>query len=119
MLQAKSVDKNTFQEFMNYCKALDFCKVLVRVKNLEHIGHKMEQGYNPTSEPWFQKCCKGILMLTGDVDMGKIWLEGHFPYNETIHTWFYEAADVTHVTYDLRHYENLLTTSSISNTQHN
>jgi hypothetical protein len=23
--------------------------------------------------------------------MGKIWLENHFPYNECIHTWFYEV----------------------------
>lgn len=119
MLQAKEVDRDPFSEFMNYCKALDFCKVLVRVKNLEHIGHKAESGYDPLREPWFQKCCEGVLMLPEDKDWGKIWLEGHFPYNETIHTWFCEAADVTHVTSDLRHYESLLTTNAISNTQHN
>jgi hypothetical protein len=36
-------------------------------------------------------------MLPEDEDMDKIYFEGHVPYNETTHKWFYEAADVTHV----------------------
>jgi hypothetical protein len=36
-------------------------------------------------------------MVPEDENMCKIYLEGHVPYNETIHTWFYEATDVTHV----------------------
>jgi hypothetical protein len=72
MLDAKNVGDKTFKEFMDYCKALDFCKVLVRVKNLEHIGYKTVSGYDPTGESWFKKCCKGILVLPEDSDMGNM-----------------------------------------------
>jgi hypothetical protein len=51
--------------------------------------------------------------------MGKIWLKGHFAYNECIHTWYYEAADVTHVISKISDYEDLLTSRSIERVQHN
>jgi hypothetical protein len=35
MSKAKVANEEVFTEFMNYCKALDFCKVLVRVRALD------------------------------------------------------------------------------------
>jgi hypothetical protein len=119
MLNAKEANKETFSDFLNYCKAIDFCKVLTRLKSLELIGHNCEEGYNPTSEKWFIECTKGNMLLPPDEEMGKIWLEGHFEYNECIHTWFFEAADVTHVTSNINDYENLLSSRSIERVQHN
>jgi hypothetical protein len=51
--------------------------------------------------------------------MGNIWLEEHFAFNDCIHTWFYEAADVTHVSSRLSDYEDLLAARSIERVQHN
>ncbi|PNF41068.1 hypothetical protein B7P43_G06243 [Cryptotermes secundus] len=119
MANAKEANKDTFSDFLNYCKALDFCKVLTRVRNLDSVGHKTIEGYNPTSEKWFIECTKGNLLLPPDEEMGNIWLEGHFEYNECIHTWFFEAADVTHVTSNINDYENILSSRSIERVQHN
>jgi hypothetical protein len=119
MASAKTVGNDTFEEFMNYCKALDFCKVLVRLRSLDHIGYKCQEGYDPSDKKWFKECCKGNLSLPPDEEMGNIWLDSHFPYNECIHTWFYEAADVTHVTSRVSDYEDLLSSRSIERVQHN
>jgi hypothetical protein len=53
MAYAKTADKDLFKEFMNYCKALDFCKVLTRVRSLENVGYNCEERYDPTSKKWF------------------------------------------------------------------
>jgi hypothetical protein len=119
MSSAKTADASLFQEFMNYCKALDFCKVLARVKSLDNMGYNCVDSYDPTPKRWFIETCKGNLSLPPDDEMGKIWLEHHFPYNECIHTWFYEAADVTHITSDISNYENLLSARTIERIQHN
>jgi hypothetical protein len=50
MATSKTADKNLFEEFMNYCKALDFCKVLARVRCLDNIGYKCKEGYDPTDK---------------------------------------------------------------------
>jgi hypothetical protein len=83
---AKIANKRMFEEFMNYCKALDFCKVLSRVRSLENIGYKCKEGYDPTDKKWFTESCRGNLNLPPDEEMGNIWLEGHFPYNECVGT---------------------------------
>lgn len=119
MVENKVADQGPFSEFMNYYKALDFCKVLARVKSLDKVGHEVVEGYDPTNEKWFKDCCRGKLSLPPDEEMGKIWLEKHFPFNECIHTWFYEAADVTRVTSNINDYENLLTTRHIEKFQYN
>jgi hypothetical protein len=104
---------------MDYCKALDFCKVLIRVRDINKIGHRCREGYDPTCKKWYKDCCRGNLVLPPDEEMGCVWLEGHFPYNDCIHTWFYEAADVTHVSSRLSDYEDLLSIRSIERVQHN
>jgi hypothetical protein len=44
MASAKIANKELFEEFMNYCKALNFCKVLTRVKSLDNIGYNCVNG---------------------------------------------------------------------------
>jgi hypothetical protein len=119
MSTAKTANENEFQGFLNYCKALDFCKVLTRVRVLDAVGYNCVDGYDPIDQKWFIDCTKGKLSLPPDQEMGNIWLENHFPFNECIHTWFYEAADVTHVTSNISDYENLLSSSAIERVQHN
>lgn len=79
----------------------------------------MDSMLNLKSKKWFKESCRGNLSLLPDEEMGNIWFEGHFPYNECIHTWFYEAADVTHVTSRISDYEDLLSSRSIERVQHN
>jgi hypothetical protein len=85
---------------------------------LENIRYKCKEGYDPTEKKRFKESRKGNLSRPPDGEMGNIWL-GHFPYNECIHTWFYEAADVTHVTSKINGYEDLLSSRSIQRIQHN
>jgi hypothetical protein len=47
MSTAKTADPEVFNDLLNYCKALDFCQVLARVRRLENIG------YDPTEQRWF------------------------------------------------------------------
>lgn len=118
MAKAKNANKETFKDFLNYCKALDFCKVLTRLRNLDVIGHKCDEGYNPVTEKWFIECTK-VTCYFHQMRKWVIWLKGHFEYNECIHTWFFEAADVTHVTSNLSDYENILSSRAIERVQHN
>jgi hypothetical protein len=118
MSTAKTADIGEFEDFLNYCKALDFCKVLTRVRSLDNMGYNCLEGYDPREQKWFLDCTRGKLSLPPHQDMGKIWLEGHFPCNECIHTWFYEASDVTHVTSNISDYD-LLSSRSIERVQHN
>jgi hypothetical protein len=74
---------------------------------------------DPTTKKWFIESCKDNLSLPPNEEMGKIWLEKYFPYNECIHNWFYEATDVTHVTSDISNYEDLLSSRTIERVQHN
>lgn len=70
---------------------------MTHVKDVSAIVHAKGECYDPSEQKWFKQCCVGQLMLPEDENMGKIYLEGHGPYNETIYTWFYEATDVIHV----------------------
>jgi hypothetical protein len=119
MASAKTADKELFEEFMNYCKTLDFCKVLSRARTLGNIGYKFKEGYDPTEKKWFKEGCKRNLSLPPDEEMRNILLERHCSYKECMHTWFYEAADVIYVTSKISDYEDYLSSRSIERIQHN
>lgn len=104
MQKTRSVNPTIWRKFMNYTKSLDFCKVLTKEKKVP--AHRRVEGYECESDEWFEQCLKGTICMPPDEDLGKIWLYGHFPFNNTINSWYWEAGDVTRIESDIKVYDD-------------
>lgn len=117
MEKARSVDWAMFEEFMNYVKALDFCKAVCRFRG--EVKYRAVDGYNVEDQAFYKSCMKGNLALPPDEDMGKVWLYKHFEYVDTFSSWYYDVGDVTRVDADIDYYANLDKYSSRSKASSN
>lgn len=117
MQNANTANSIEFYDFMNYCMALDLCKALALYK--KEVKYSCAEDYDPASKAWFKDCMRGVLKLPPDEEMGLAWVDGFFPFNNTLPQWYWEAADVTHVMSDKSPYDNLVTYQAQPKDAHN
>lgn len=119
MAGARSVDQALFEDFMRYCKSCDLARVLVEKRSFELVSFVEEEGYSLRDSEWGKECIRGKLRLPPDEEMGKAWLFRHFEFSNTINSWYYEAADVTHINAAADQYKDVFTTAAIPRDSHN
>lgn len=117
MQSTNTVDNNIFFDFMDYCKTIDLTRALTI--HGKEVKYATVPNYDIESLDWYKRCIKGTLTLPPDSDFGKAWIHKFFPFNDSLPHWFWDAADVTHVTSDVSNYESLRTAKDIPRFQHN
>lgn len=101
MQNSREIDSSFWRKFMNYVKAVDFCKAILRERNFPK--DKTADNYSFHDEPWAKSCLQGKLKTPPDKDMGKVWIYRYYEYKDQLPTWYYTAADVTRVEPDIFH----------------
>ncbi|APG78069.1 RNA-dependent RNA polymerase [Hubei qinvirus-like virus 1] len=112
MCNASTADPEIWKLFMNYSKALDFCKLTAMIKEVPK--HRKKEGYEFEESQWFKSCLKGKMRLPPDEEMGNVWIYHHFEFQNTLSEWYWEAGDVTHVHADLANYTDQLKATSLT-----
>jgi hypothetical protein len=117
MQHGNQANAEFFKRFMNYCKAMDLCKCLCKFGKA--VTFSTIDGYDPTETKWFKSCLKGKNVLPPYGEMGKAWVSEFFPFNDSVSTWFWEAADVTRVPPDMSLYEEISSYRAAAREEHN
>lgn len=87
--------ESTLQEFLRFCMAHDFCRFVVKHKQVPLFAK--EDGYDFEESRWFKKCMKGDFSMPPIAEWGKIKISKQFRYIEHANDWQIEADDVTWV----------------------
>lgn len=62
--------------FMSFVKSYELCMYLYKKRSWPNTGGNPEE----RKKEWYVKCARGKFTLPPAADMGKLWIEDHFPY---------------------------------------
>lgn len=92
------VRDSDLHEFLMFCRAFDASRLVTKLKKSAYVAYSDDSPIK--DENWYKSCLKGIETIPDRALWDKIAISPCLAYVHHGDTWFYSAADVTHVSHD-------------------